>query len=82
MKYLIKKRTQYLHDYVVVDNTATLEFKQKVFADNFKDATYTEVDESEMYPFGVLKSEYNEYKASNEYIPSTDSTLLPGEIRI
>ncbi len=82
MKYLIRKRTKYLHDYVVVENTASLEFKQRIFAENFKDAPYMEVDESEMYPFGVLKSEYNEYKASDEYIPSTDSTLLPGEIRI
>lgn len=82
MKYLIHKRTQFLHDYAVVPDTMPEAEKRELYNHTFGTQDYQEVDSSEMLPFGVLKSEYEAYKASSEYVPSTDSTLLPGEVKV
>jgi hypothetical protein len=67
MKYLIKRVTEYLHNYAVVPDDATHEFKEQLYRDLYGTKEYIEIDDSEMYNFGLLKLEAEAYKMSAEY---------------
>lgn len=67
MKYLIRRDTQFLHSYTVVADDATDEFKRQLNQDVYGSPNYIEVDESEMYSFGLLKNEKEAYISSTEY---------------
>lgn len=83
MKYLIRKRTDFLYDFIVVPEDMSVEEKQKLNESVFGTIEYVEINSDEMYSFGCFKNELDAYKNSTEFNPSLLSTLLlPGEIEI
>jgi hypothetical protein len=72
---LAKKVTEYKHDYVVVPENDTIE--NIATAVNWPGGAYTVYDLDEMGPGGVLKSDLEEYKLSEEYVAEAVQTQFP-----
>lgn len=80
MKCFIRKRTNFLYDFMEIPDGLTHEEKQHLNNLHYGTTEYIEIDRNDIYPFGCLKSEFENYKNSNEYNPQ--NFLLPGEIEI